>query len=88
MTLLSSKSTLLATSTPASRLTSLLQEFELIYQSTTNYRTGRIFSLEFKSRYFAIGKFANLYSSYYDILRNLSMIAYIDETQKSKFANI
>ena len=88
MTLLSSKSTLLATSTPASRLTNSLQEFELIYPSTTNYPTGRKFSLEFKLRYFATGKFANLNSTYYDIFMNLSMIAYIVETQNSKFANI
>ena len=48
---------------------------------TQIYHTGRKFSLEFKFRYFANGKFAQLKSTYYNIFRNLSIIAYMIEIQ-------
>ena len=44
--------------------------------------TGRKFLFEVKFRYFANGTFA------YYIFRNLSMIVYLTEIQKSKFAII
>ena len=47
-----------------------------IQMSEVTYPTKRKVSLEFKSCYFANGKFANINSAYYYILRNLSMIAY------------
>ena len=44
--------------------------------------------MEFKFRYLANDKFAKFNSTYYYIFRNLSTVAYINEIQKSKFANI
>ena len=51
-----------------------------------HYPTRRKFSLEFKFRYFANS--LNLNSTINYIIRNLSMIAYVIEIQKSKFASI
>ena len=45
-------------------------------------------SLKFQFRYFANGKFTKLNSASFYVFRKLSMIAYIIEIQKSKFANI
>ena len=47
-----------------------------IQMSEVTYTTERKFSLESKFCYFANGKFANINSAYYYILRNLLMIAY------------
>ena len=52
------------------------------------YPTGNKFSSVFEFRYFANGKFAKFKSRLSSFFRNHSMIAYIIETQKSKFANI
>ena len=52
------------------------------------FPTGRNFASEFKSSYVANGKFAKYEFRLLNILRNLSMMAYITESQKSKFANV
>ena len=49
--------------------------------------TGGKFPLEFKLCYLANGKFAKFYFRFI-LFWGLSMMAYIIETQKSKFANI
>ena len=55
---------------------------------TTGNPTGRKFSSEFKFCYFPHGEFDKFTFAYYFNFGNLSMIAYIIEMQKSKFANI
>ena len=50
--------------------------------------TGGKFPLEFKLCYLANGKFAKFYFRLLFYFGDLSMMAYIIETQKSKFANI
>ena len=50
-----------------------------------HYTKGRKFLLKLKFTYFANGKSAYLNSAYYYIFENLSMIAYIIESRRSKF---
>ena len=54
------------------------------------YPTGRKFSLKFKFCYFVKGKFIKFKSRLFFriFFKNLSMVAYIIEIQKSKFSNI
>ena len=52
------------------------------------YPTVRKFSLEFDFRCFANGKLLYLNAAYYYIFESLSIIAYMTEIQKTKFANI
>ena len=51
----------------------------------TKYYTVRKISLEFKFDILLIANSLNLNSAYYYIFRNLFMIAYITEIQRSKF---
>ena len=55
----------------------------------SDYPSGRKFSLEFKFRYLANGKFARLNNSAnYKHLKNFSIMVYITKTENSDFANI
>ena len=61
-----------------------VQYTAVAHSNQSHYHTGRKFSLEFKICYFAHGKSAKLKFRLFLYFRNLSIIAYIIEIQKTK----